>query len=86
MTLERLGGAYLSAGRTADAIALFEQVRNARVKMLGADHPDTLSTLAGLAMSYQAAGKLDEAQPLFQQAAVGIEKRQFVHPQPDHQR
>src|SRR5262249_37487365 len=46
----------------------------------GADHPYTLSTLAGLAQAYQVAGNLEQALPLFQQAAVGIAKRQFVHP------
>jgi serine/threonine protein kinase/tetratricopeptide (TPR) repeat protein len=80
-TLDSLAGAYLLAGKTAEAIALYEQVRDARVKTLGTDHPHTLTTLAGLAGAYQAAGKPEQALPLFLQAAVGIEKRQFVHPQ-----
>src|SRR5262249_49984705 len=79
-TLDNLAGAYLLSGKTAEAIALYEQVRDARTKQLGADHPYTLSTLAGLAQAYQVAGNLEQALPLFQQAAVGIPKRQFVHP------
>src|SRR5262249_11878259 len=33
-----------------------------------------------LAVAYRDAGKLDRALPLFQQAARGLEKRQFRHP------
>src|SRR5262249_56616058 len=49
------------------------------VKKLGADHPLTLTTLNNLAGAYLAAWKLEQALPLFQQAATGIEKRQFRH-------
>jgi tetratricopeptide (TPR) repeat protein len=79
-TLINLAGAYLAAGKTAEAIALLEQVRNSQVKELGADHPHTLDTLARLAVAYQAAGKLEQALALLQQASVGIETRQFYHP------
>src|SRR5262249_1915083 len=56
---------------------LLEQVRDVRVAKQGADHPDTLRTLHHLASAYQAAGKLDAALPLFEQAARGIEQRRF---------
>jgi tetratricopeptide (TPR) repeat protein len=46
---------------------------------LGPDHPNTLSSMGNLASGYRAAGKLDLALPLFQEAAVGIEKRRFQH-------
>jgi len=59
----------------SEAIALFEQVKGARVKKLGADHPDTLSTLNGLATAYQAAGKLPEAIALFEQVKGAIVKK-----------
>ena len=39
--------------RLNEAIALFEQVRDAQVKKLGADHPDTLTTLHNLAGAYR---------------------------------
>ena len=52
---------------------------NTRVKELGADHPDTLTTLANLAWAYQAAGKLPEAIALYEGAATGIAKRRFQH-------
>jgi hypothetical protein len=45
-----------------DAIPLFQQV-----KKLGADRPDTLSTLDNLASAYRAARKLPEAIGLHEQ-------------------
>ena len=49
------------------------------MKKLGADHPDTLTSLNNLAGAYMAAGKLPQALPLFEQAAAGIEKRNYLH-------
>ena len=46
---------------------------------LGAEHPVTLTTLGNLASAYQDAGKVHQAIALFEQAAAGIEKRQFEH-------
>ena len=46
---------------------------------LGADHPLTLTTLNNLAEAYLAAGKLPRAVPLFEEAAAGIEKRNYLH-------
>ncbi|MGI8808719.1 MAG: tetratricopeptide repeat protein [Acidimicrobiales bacterium] len=39
---------YRSAGRTADAIAIFEQVVADSERLLGPEHPDTLSAKAAL--------------------------------------
>ncbi len=36
-----LAAAYQEAGRTAEAIALYEQTLAARERLLGPDHPDT---------------------------------------------
>jgi DNA-binding SARP family transcriptional activator len=66
-TLNKLGQAYLLAGRTAEAIAVHEQVRDARVKKLGVGHPDTLATLNDLAGAYFYAGRAAEAISLFEQ-------------------
>jgi tetratricopeptide (TPR) repeat protein len=81
ITLNKLAQAYRAASKPAEAIAVGEQMRAIQVKKLGTDHPDTLTTLATLALAYEDAGKRELALPLFQQAAAGIEKRQFVHPQ-----
>ena len=69
---------YRAYGRTPEAIALFEQVREKQVMVLGADHPDTLITLSDLAVAYQDAGRAGKALPLFQQAAAGVEKLEFA--------
>ena len=49
------------AGELNDAIALFEQVRDAQVRILGADHRDTLATRHNLAVAYWKAGRASEA-------------------------
>jgi tetratricopeptide (TPR) repeat protein len=54
-------------------------VKAAQVAKLGANHPNTLTTLNNLARAYQDAGQLPKALPLFEQAASGIEKRKFQH-------
>jgi hypothetical protein len=51
--------AYQRAGRLGEAIELFEQVRAAMIKELGAEHPHTLTTLNNLAGAYKAAGRLN---------------------------
>jgi tetratricopeptide (TPR) repeat protein len=58
-----------------EAIALFEQVRDARVRTLGADHLCTLTTLNNLAEAYRVAGKLPEAVALFEQVRDGLVKK-----------
>jgi hypothetical protein len=51
-----LAGAYQVAGRTAEAITLFEQTLADRERVLGADHPETLATRNNLAAAHRAAG------------------------------
>jgi hypothetical protein len=62
-----------------EAIALYQQVHDAQVKKLGADHPSTVVTLNKLAAAYKDAGKLAEASPLIEQAAARVRKRRFLH-------
>jgi tetratricopeptide (TPR) repeat protein len=75
MTLDRMGGAYLSAGKTAEAIALYEKLRDAWVKKIGADHPQTLATLLNLARAYQVAGRTAEAFVLSEQVRDACVKK-----------
>jgi eukaryotic-like serine/threonine-protein kinase len=75
MTLDRMGGAYLSAGKTAEAIALFEKLRDAWVKKIGADHAQTLATLLNLARSYQTVGRTAEAITLSEQVRDSCVKK-----------
>ena len=60
---------------------MFEQVRDARVKTLGVDHPSTLVTMNNLAVVYQAAGKFNQAIPLLEQVRDAYEKQRGTdHP------
>ena len=62
-----IAGAYHAAGRLDEAITLNEQVLTARTRVLGPDHPDTLTILNNLAGAYESAGRLDEAITLNEQ-------------------
>jgi eukaryotic-like serine/threonine-protein kinase len=54
-------------GEVSDAISLYEQVRNAQVRILGSDHRDTLATENNLAMAYCKAGRSSDACVLLEQ-------------------
>jgi tetratricopeptide (TPR) repeat protein len=60
-----LAVAYQAAGRTADAIPLFEHVLVAQQRVLGPKHPDTLTSQNNLAATYQDVGRFAEAILLF---------------------
>ena len=49
-----------------DSIELYEQVLAERERVLGADHPDTLTVRNNLAGAYKSAGRLAEAVELFE--------------------
>ena len=66
-TRNSLAAAYLAAGRTAEAIPLFEQTLALRQGLLGPDDPDTLTSRNNLATAYQDAGRAAEAIQLFEQ-------------------
>ena len=51
----------------ARAIPLFEQTLADRRRLLGEEHPDTLSSADSLAHAYESAGRLEQALPLFEQ-------------------
>ena len=53
--------AYKSVGRFGEAIELFEQVLDERKRLLGPDHPDTLTIRNSLAAAYHSAGRFYEA-------------------------
>ena len=74
--LNNLALAYHDAGKLHEAIALFEQVRDASIKNLGADHPNSLGTLNNLAMAYKDAGKLKKPSPSWSEVRDGRLKTQ----------
>jgi hypothetical protein len=51
-TRHNLAIAYRVAGRTAEAIALYEQTLADRERVIGSDHPATLKTRHNLAVTY----------------------------------
>jgi tetratricopeptide (TPR) repeat protein len=61
-------------GDSAQAIAVGEPLAADLERLLGAGHPDTLNAQNSLAAAYQAAGRVDEAIPLFQQTLVGRQR------------
>ena len=56
-----LAGAYKSAGRLTEAIALYKQVLPDSIRVLGEDHPNTLTSRHNLAGAYASDGNLPEA-------------------------
>ena len=58
----------------AEAIPLFEQTLADSERVLGADHPETLSSRNNLAYAYQDGGPLAEAIPLFEQTLADRER------------
>ncbi|MFI9276231.1 tetratricopeptide repeat protein, partial [Kitasatospora sp. NPDC052896] len=62
-----LAYAYESERDLERAIPLYEQTLKDRVRVLGEDDPDTLTSRNNLAYAYQAARDLDRAIPLYEQ-------------------
>jgi tetratricopeptide (TPR) repeat protein len=76
----KLAEACQNAGRTAEAIPLYERILADRERMLGPDHPDTLTSRNNLANGYRAAGRAAEAIPLLERTLADSERIQG----PDH--
>ena len=70
-----LGGAYYSLGQYESAEALLERAWREYDQFLGADDPNTLTSLHALADLYHSQGRYAEAEPLFVQV---LEKRRTL--------
>ena len=57
----------LDQGRWKEAEELFMQVMETSSRVLGAEHPDTLSSMANLALTFGNQGRWKEAEELFVQ-------------------
>ena len=62
-----LASAYMAQSDIVQAIPRFEQTLAARIRMLGQDHPDTLTSRNNLALAYQRTADLARAIPLYEQ-------------------
>ena len=76
--------AYQDAGRTAEALTLHERTLADRERLLGADHPSTLTSRNNLAMAYRAAGRTAEAVPLLERTLADCERLAGGRP-PEHE-
>jgi tetratricopeptide (TPR) repeat protein len=69
-----LAMSYLAAGRTAEAIPLYERTLADCKRVLGANHPNTLRSRNNLAMAYRAAGRTAEAIPLLERTLADCKR------------
>ncbi|MFD3458393.1 FxSxx-COOH system tetratricopeptide repeat protein [Nocardia fluminea] len=76
--LENLAGAHQAAGRTADAVNLYEQILLARERSVGPDHHDSLTTRNNLATGYYAMGRTADAVALLEQILRERERERSV--------
>jgi tetratricopeptide (TPR) repeat protein len=81
-TRGHLARAYQSAGRIADALAIYEPLASIRERIQGAEHPDTLRTRRHLADAYQWHGRAGDAIAIYEQL-VTIAARTLGEEHPD---
>ena len=62
------------AGDFGDAIKILKDATEESGRLLGADHPDTLSSRNNLANAYRAAGRLNDAIPLHEETLTELTK------------
>ena len=60
--MANLAAAYWNQGRWNEAEQLEFHVMEMRKKLLGAEHPDTLTSMASLATTYRNQGRWNEAE------------------------
>ena len=78
---DAIASAYVSAGRLEEAITLYEQVTKDCARVLGEDHPLTLTSRNNLAGAYESAGRLEETITLYKQVLPDrIRVQGEVHP------
>ena len=65
---------FYERGTYEEAIKVAQQALALAERMLGPDHPDTLSGVNDLGVFYQAQGRMGEAEPLLKRAVAGREK------------
>ncbi len=69
-----LAGVYMSMGNIVQAVPLYEQTLAARLRVLGPDHPDTLTSRNNLALAYQWTGDVNRAIPLYEQTLADSDR------------
>jgi tetratricopeptide (TPR) repeat protein len=69
--LDRTGLFMDNQGASSRAIRLLDRAVTDCVRLLGEDHPDTLTSRNNLAIAYESAGNLGRAIPLYEQTLTG---------------
>jgi tetratricopeptide (TPR) repeat protein len=77
--MSNLASTYEALGELEKAQSLRKETLELRKARLGDGHPDTVQSLSDLAKGYSTMGKPEQALPLFQEAAAGVEKLEFAH-------
>ncbi len=67
---DRLAAAYEAAGKSADAISVFQKALTEREQHQGAEHPETIAARAHLAHAYQSAGRPADAISLYERTVA----------------
>jgi tetratricopeptide (TPR) repeat protein len=67
---DRLAAAYEAAGKSADAISVFQTALTEREQHQGAEHPETIAARAHLAHAYQSAGRPADAISLYERTVA----------------
>jgi eukaryotic-like serine/threonine-protein kinase len=80
--LQTVGGAYGGIGEFQPAIDFLKRSEALRRQYLGPEHPDTLASMNNLALTYQDAGRRDEALPLYEET-LKLRKAQLGPEHPD---
>jgi tetratricopeptide (TPR) repeat protein len=79
--MNNLALAYLDNKQPSKALPLLEQTLDKMKARLGADHPDTLTTMSALGGVYRRSGQWAKALPLLEEALAGHKaKRGLDHP------
>jgi tetratricopeptide (TPR) repeat protein len=73
-SLNNLALLYWNQGKYEQAEPLFQRALETRERLLGPEHPDTLSTVNNLAELYRRQGKYERAEPLYQRALATYER------------
>ncbi|KZP23813.1 hypothetical protein FIBSPDRAFT_446477 [Athelia psychrophila] len=79
---EKVAWYFLKRGRYNEAETLYERALGGQERQLGADHPDSLATVHGLAILYGQQGRYDDAEQMYQRA-LGGQERQLGTDHPD---
>ncbi|KAK0773303.1 hypothetical protein LTR57_024516 [Friedmanniomyces endolithicus] len=73
--MANLAATYWNQGRWKEAEELEVKVMETRVRVLGGEHPDTLTSMANLAATYWNQGRWKEAEDLISEAAEASGRR-----------